>query len=115
MGVKETNVEKEIQLFVSKNGARLWKNHRGLFQDRQGNPRQIGIGPNGGCDLIGYTMIEIEPHMVGRKIAVFTAIECKQGRGRVSPEQLQFCERVRQDGGKAGIAWGKSDALEIIS
>ena len=115
MALKETNVEKNIQLELSKHKCRLWKNVRGLFYDKQGNPRQVGVGPNGGSDLLGYTILEIEPHMVGRKIAVFTAVEVKQGTGRPSKEQKDFVERVRLDGGKAGVAWNNEDAIEIIS
>lgn len=115
MGSKETSVEKQVQLAVSKHGARLFKNHRGMFKDMQGNPRQIGIGPNGGSDLIGFTAVTITPEMVGRSLAVFTAIECKQGKGRPSPEQLKFIETVKQYGGKAGVAWCAEDAVEIIS
>lgn len=68
----------------------------------------------GSSDIIGWTSVEITPEMVGQKVAVFTAIECKTATGRPTPEQTNFLERVRAAGGFAGIARCVEDALEII-
>jgi len=70
--------------------------------------------PTGTPDLIGWTQVEITPDMVGRKVAIFTAIECKSKSGRVTPEQLNFIQRVKDADGIAGIARSPEEALDII-
>jgi hypothetical protein len=52
--------------------------------------------------------------MVGKPVAVFTAIELKAGRTRTSPEQANFIEQLRRAGGIAGIAYTPEEALNII-
>jgi hypothetical protein len=41
--------------------------------------------------------------MIGKKIAVFTAVEIKTEKGIVSPEQKIFLENVKNSGGIAKI------------
>ena len=53
--------------------------------------------------------------MVGQKVAIFTAIEVKKPKGRVSPEQKQFIEKLTNDGGLAGVARSEQEAVEIIT
>lgn len=72
-----------------------------------------GLCP-GGSDQIGWTTIEITPEMVGSRIAVFTAIECKRQDGRASEEQVHFIQTVSSAGGFAGIARSPEEALGII-
>lgn len=68
----------------------------------------------GSSDLIGYTTIEVTPEMVGRQIAVFTALEVKTPTGRATPKQLNFIEQVRKSGGIAGIARSPEEAANLI-
>jgi hypothetical protein len=58
---------------------------------------------NGSSDLIGWTSIEITPDMLGKKLAVFSAIEVKTETGKLSPEQKIFLENVKNAGGIAKI------------
>jgi len=85
--------------------------------------RPIALGfsrPNGdpvvgAYDLIGYTNVTITPEMVGRTVAVFTAIDAKRSAGgRTSDEQLRFGKNIRDAGGIAGIAPSESVAQSII-
>lgn len=79
------------------------------------NPRRFGTGlPTGFSDLFGWRTVTVTPDMVGRKIAVFTAIECKTQRGRLRPEQESFLRAVRESGGFAGVARSADDARAII-
>jgi|TARA_Y100000310_G_scaffold92194_1_gene89795 hypothetical protein len=88
------------------------KGNRVLIEDAM--PIQMGL-TKGGSDLIGWTPVEITPEMVGRKVAVFTAIECKREKGgRLSTEQGRFLRRVRDDGGIAGVANSPEAAVAII-
>lgn len=59
----------------------------------------------GQSDLIGWHTITIRPEWVGRRVAVFLAIECKRPtKGRATEDQLAFVANVRRAGGIAGIA-----------
>ncbi len=64
-------------------------------------------------DLIGITPVVIEPQDIGRAVGVFTAIECKDGNGRVHPGQENFLDHVRRLGGMAGVARSIEDYRSI--
>jgi hypothetical protein len=70
-------------------------------------PRPVKIGVPGVSDLIGWTTVSA--------VAVFTAIECKSARGRLTPEQSAFLDVVRSMGGRAGVARSVDDARDIIA
>lgn len=87
------------------------------------SPRSVAIGFGmtngdpvvGASDLNGWTEIVITPAMIGRKVAIYTAIETKEsGGGDKSEEQVNFVEQVRQAGGIAGFASSPEDALKVI-
>jgi hypothetical protein len=65
--------------------------------------------------LIGWTEKEITPEMVGRKVAIFTALEVKTPTGRASKEQINFIRVVREAGGIAGIARDGEEGLRIVA
>ena len=65
-------------------------------------------------DLIGYTSIEITPEMVGKKIAVFTATEVKDGNNVADENQENFIEEVKRYGGIAGVVYSVDDAVKLI-
>ena len=69
----------------------------------------------GSSDLIGWTSIEITPDMVGKRVAVFTAVEVKTPTGKATPEQINFIERVNEAGGIGRIVRSEADALEITA
>ena len=82
------------------------------------NCRRVTYGLcTGSSDLIGWTPITITPDMVGKKIAVFTAVEVKldkNGKYQATKEQKQFISVVRNNGGFAGVADCKKDLEDII-
>ena len=103
----ETPILRRIQLRATELGARLFRNNVGsvTYTDRHGQPRTVKYGLHvGSSDLIGWTPVTITPEMVGRTLAVFTAVEVKTLRGKASPEQITFIEAVRRAGGIAGVA-----------
>lgn len=74
------------------------------------NPRPLHAGlVTGGSDMIGWTTVEITAEMVGRRVAVFTALELKTGRAKATEEQQNFIDRVRKAGGFAGVARYEGD------
>jgi len=124
---KESNIQNIIRLNVPSN-ARLFRNN--VVRGYQGIPKRHADGTTitlqharvidaglckGSSDLIGFTAVEITPDMVGRKIAVFTAVEVKTKKGKPSKEQLNFIKLIRRFGGRAGIARSIEDAQKIIN
>jgi hypothetical protein len=68
------------------------------------DPRPISFGLCvGSSDLIGWTETIVTPDMVGEKIAIFTAVEVKNEKGRASKEQIKFLKAVRNAGGIARL------------
>lgn len=69
----------------------------------------------GSSDLIGWNTKVITQDMVGKKIAIFTAVEVKKPSGRATKEQINFINVVRKNGGIAGIAKSGEQAVEMIN
>lgn len=107
--------------------ARLFRNNRGVFWAGKviaktgttvtlEHPRRVECGlVNGSSDLIGFTTIVVTPEMVGTRIAVFTAGECKDGAGRLSDDQKRFIENVVAAGGRAAEIRSVEDALRLVA
>ena len=125
--MNEMNRLRSIMLGLSTPGVRLFRQNVGtgwtgdITRLKDGsilikNPRPLQAGLcKGSSDLIGWRSIEVTPEMVGRKVALFLAVEVKGDRGRATPEQRNFIDRVRLDGGLAGVARTVDDALAITS
>lgn len=79
-----------------------------------GNARPFKAGVPGMSDLIGWMPVEITPDMVGKTLAVYTAVETKTPRGRATAEQKQFLDVVARSGGRAGIARTDGDLDNIL-
>lgn len=80
-----------------------------------GNARPFKAGVPGMSDLIGWVPVEITPDMVGQTVAVYTAVETKAKRGRVTTEQAAFIAVVSGAGGRAGVARTDDDLHNILS
>ena len=92
----------------------MFRNNVGQFKAEGGRMVSFGLC-KGSSDLIGWKSVEVTQEMVGKKIAVFTAIECKSLRGRASEDQTNFIRVVREAGGLAGIAKTADQAVEVIN
>jgi hypothetical protein len=56
---------------------------------------KFGLCP-GSADLIGFKSVEITPDMVGKRVAIFYAVEQKKPGGKTSDGQkkwLDMCEK----------------------
>jgi hypothetical protein len=128
MSKKETKLYNKIAAGVPDN-CRLFRNNVGSYY--QGIRRRVKIDGVyktvltdirliecglfvGSSDQIGYTTIEITQEMVGKKIAVFTAIEAKAENGKASEEQLNFIDQVLTAGGIAGVIKNAEEAKKLI-
>jgi hypothetical protein len=106
-------------------GARLFRMNIGLAwtgdvtKNRDGsitirNPRPFKSGVPGMSDLIGWTPVQITAGMVGKTVAIYSAVETKSAKGRPTPEQANFISAVQKAGGLAGIARTDSDLTIIL-
>lgn len=79
---------------------------------KNARPFETGLPP-GFSDLFGLVAVEITTDMVGQKLAVFTALEVKDG-ARVSPLQRNFINAVNDNGGRAGVVRSVDDAERLV-
>ena len=88
----------------------MFRNNVGFDADRK-----IHYGLcTGSSDLIGWTRKTVTQDMVGKEVAIFTAIEIKTPGGRGSTAQKHFLLAVGIEGGLAGYAHSEEDAINII-
>lgn len=92
---------------------RLFRNNSGVAYHPDGSRVVYGVASPGGADLIGWTTITVTPEMVGRRVAVFTAVEVKAPAGRLSPAQRAFLAAVEAAGGIAAVIRSEDDAADL--
>jgi hypothetical protein len=133
--MSEKNILAEVQIAFSRLGARLFRNNTGLgWVGKVSRPHKnmlVQISPGdvvirgarplhaglceGSSDLIGWTPMIITESDVGKRVAIFTAIEVKYGSTRTTAQQLAFHKAVVESGGLSKIARSASEALEVFS
>ena len=114
----------EVRLF-RQNVGRGWVGNSTPFRSRQtitvgpgdvlvrnARPLIAGLCP-GSSDLIGWRSVEITPEMVGKRIAVFAALEVKD-RGKLTTEQANFLRVLADAGGIAGEVRSVEDAEAVL-
>jgi hypothetical protein len=94
----ESTVLKLARIMATKLGFTMFRNNVGVAKLPNGNVVRYGLC-KGSSDLIGFKSIEITQDMVGKKVAVFTAIECKREGGIYSTEQINFLNYISLHGG----------------
>lgn len=109
MGYKEKNLINEYLSSLPEN-VRMFRTNSGMAWAGKStlkgefriikNARPFHGMPEGFPDLAGWTEIEITPDMIGRKIAVFTAVEVKTGKLKLSDKQNKFKELILKMGGR---------------
>ena len=126
--MREQNIQSLIQKAISKftkstmfrnNVGTAWTGHKKSTRDGGiyiENPRPFKAGLCvGSSDLIGFTTREITPDMIGKKIAIFTAVEVKTKSGKATREQINFLSFVKKNGGISGIARNENDAINLLN
>lgn len=106
--MSEARIMRKIQMLASQLGSRLFRNNSGVFKTLDGRAIRTGLC-TGSSDLIGWTPLVITPLMLGRTVAIFTAVEVKSDTGRVSPEQLSFIDTVLAAGGFASVVHSEEE------
>jgi len=101
MRLSESALLRRVLIKLSDLGCRLFRNNCGMLRDARGSYVRYGVASPGGSDLVGWHSITITPDFVGRRVAIFTAIECKSQNGRLTKEQANFLAQVEHAGGIA--------------
>jgi hypothetical protein len=109
----ESAIMAEIRLALAECGLLMFRNNTGRLKNDKGQLVQFGLAV-GSSDLIGLTPVVITPELVGRTLAVFTAIEVKNERGKPTDAQERFIGRIIELGGIAGVARSVDDAMAVI-
>jgi len=109
----ETPILRRVMVALAKMGARVFRNQVGTYELKAGGYLSSGLC-KGSSDVVGWQTVFVTPEMVGRKIAVFVAIEVKTPTGRITVEQQQFLNVVDEAGGIAGIARSPEEAISLI-
>lgn len=102
LAVTEADIMRDIQLALTRCGARVFRNNVGVWKLEDGRRVRTGLC-KGSSDLVGWTH-------TGR----FLALEIKRpGRMRVTKEQQAFIDAVNQRGGLAFVARSAGEATDI--
>jgi len=109
----EITVQNECRLKASEMGSTLWRNNVGGFRNDQGRWINFGLCV-GSSDLIGFTPVTITEDMVGKVLAVFTAMEVKTETGTLRKEQKKYISFVQKHGGIAGVVKSKKDVENLL-
>ena len=95
-------------------GLRIRRNLTGTFRSMNGiHTVQVGFG-QGSADLIGWRSIVVTPELVGRRVAVFTALELKGRRTPWQPGQKDFLRQAQEAGCIAGMARTLREAVDLV-
>lgn len=106
----EVGIMRRIQTALTVLGARVFRNNVGLLEDRCGNKVRYGLCV-GSSDLIGWNSLLVTPDLVGKRVAIFLAVEVKKPWGKVTDEQEAFIAAVRRAGGIAIVAHSPDEAV----
>ena len=125
----EAVVQTEVMLELSKRGARGWKNTSGVFRTEDGRTIRAGLGNIStrvnkvmkSSDIIAACPVTITPDMVGKTVAVFSAIECKKENHVINlnnphmKAQENFLTLVRGLGGFGGFLSDVNQLDDILT
>jgi hypothetical protein len=115
--MSEGRVQSLVRLALARLGWRMWRNNRGAFKDATGRWVRYGLGNDSkklgdvvkSHDLVGWRAVVITPDMVGKVIAQFVSIECKDEDWVYNPNdehevaQKRWLDMVNTDGGYAAF------------
>lgn len=113
--MSESKLMRDIMEKLSNGAVRLFRNNVGVIQFPNGTYLRYGLC-NGSSDLIGWRSITITPEMVGKQVAIFTALEIKDGpKKRATKEQVGFLTTARSAGSIAETVFSIDTAQEALA
>lgn len=124
----ESRTQSLCRLRAASSGHKLLRNNSGALPDSSGRIIRYGLGNDSSAinsvykspDLIGWTTVTVQPHHVGKRVAIFTAIECKGSDWRGTPRndreraQAAFLQDVVGSGGVAGFVSSEEDYVALL-
>lgn len=103
---------------------RLFRNNTGALKDQDGRLVRYGLC-TGSSDQIGWTPYTVTPEMVGKQIAIFTAIEVKRdekaykqwlrSKTKTATQQRRFIQQVQAQGGIAFCTYSEQKAEQQLA
>ena len=112
--MSESALMREVRAVLSALGLRMFRNNVGALCDIHGTWVKYGLCA-GSSDLIGWRTTTITADMVGKPVAIFTAVEVKMPGARLTNEQTVFKRRVREAGGISFISRDPATIEEQIT
>ena len=104
--LKSLNLMRDVVAFRLNVGA--------VEADYQGRTRWVKFGIRGMADIGGWST----EYAGARKIARFLALEvkrpCKNPAGKLTPQQADYLDRVKQAGGIAAVVTSVDEALAAV-
>lgn len=92
-------------------GVVIFRNNVGVAEYADGSRVRYGLHP-GSSDLIGWRSVTVTPDMVGKRLAVFLAVEVKRPGKNPTREQQNFIDAVNRSGGTASVARSVEDVVQ---
>ena len=127
MKKSEAEVSDDVIIEASKYNLKLFRNNSGSFINPRGVPVRFGLGNVSKrfnklmktSDYIGWTPVTITPEMVGKTVAVFTALEIKEDGWKYSGDereaaQKKFIDLVKSSGGIASFIKNVAQVKQLI-
>ena len=108
--MREKHIQSETMKTLSAAGATVFRNNVGVAEYKDGSRVAYGLCP-GSSDVIGWWSKTITAADVGKHVAVFMAVECKQPGKKPTELQKRFLAAVRNAGGIALVV-DNIDAVE---
>ena len=111
--MNETEILNKIKTKLSKLGFTIFRNNVGAWRAKNGQYIKYGLC-KGSSDLIGWKPIVVTQEMVGKLVAIFSAIEVKRpSKSITSDEQINFIKSVKEAGGIGVIAKSEDDLEQL--
>ena len=121
-----------VKLQLNRNNCRVFRNNSGVAYDQSNRPVFFGLGNDGKKDKesirtpdhVGWHVVTVTLDMVGKKLAVFTAVDAKKAGftrkttypvGTREYGQKKFFDLVIESGGVAGFASCEQDVNDLIT
>ena len=99
----EADIQSEIMIELSKRGHKIFRANAGKIQDAR-TGMWIKLFPKGFSDLCGWRAGD----------GKFIAIEVKNEKGRLRPEQVKFAQFAKTQPILYGVAKSAEEAIEIV-
>lgn len=99
----EATIQSEILVAMNKRGHRLWRSNAGKIKNAQ-TGTWVNLMPAGFADVFGFRKSD----------GKFIAIEVKNAKGKLRPEQVKFAEFAKMQPILYGVARSVDEAIKII-